>query len=189
MSTFHFRQCQVSMACCRALYSYLHLSRYEFDIEVSVVIIESNGQEKVRHLSKNLLELLRAQCIDTFDCIPQFTQCVRSVFSSQCCSAYLGRVVIVECSHLLIVSLRDGTTDFMWQEHFHFPQVKHAGVWDGKRYKNNKNRAYCQNKQIILIERGGINTTVCPSKDSADHALFTCMELLPCKCLPLMMIR
>lgn len=37
--------------CC----THFHLSRSEFDIEVSVVIIESKGQEKVRNLSRNLL--------------------------------------------------------------------------------------------------------------------------------------
>ena len=131
MSALYIHLCQVGIArCCIAhtfslaglnltLKGLLQRARAR-KIKVKTSLQKSLGRYKL---------LLRARSICTFDRVLPFTYHGWSVFWSQCCSDYLGLVVIVECSRLLMVSLKDGTIDFMWQQHFAFQQGKHADVW------------------------------------------------------------
>lgn len=95
--------------------------------------VQENKSQK--SLQKSGYKLLRAECIDTFDYILLVTYYVWRFLCSQCCSVYLGRVVIVKCGHILIVRLRDDATDFSWQQHFHFlqPNMQVSGQ-DLRRY-------------------------------------------------------
>lgn len=104
-----------------------------------------------------------------FNCIPLLTDHAWSVFCSQGCSAYLGRAVIVVCSHLLIVSLRDSSLQQISCDcgtHVsHKPNMQLSGY-------------HLRSVHCTIHLKGRVNTL---SSNITGRVLFTCIELLPCK--------
>lgn len=85
--------------------------------------------KRTRNKSPKLFQKLKYQLLgvessNNFNSIFHPTDHACGGFCSSGTSADWGQAVVVACSHILIVSLRDRPTDFMCQRHFHLSQAK-----------------------------------------------------------------